>query len=91
MPARIRSQRQRPMPEELVETGKRVSLDPHVEPLTVRIPMAIQLTGIGRSKLYELIGAGEIETIKIGSMRLIPMASLRALIERASARSNHAS
>jgi excisionase family DNA binding protein len=51
------------------------------EPLTVRIPAAIRLTGIGRSKLYELIKAGEIETVKIGASTLIPVDSLRRLID----------
>jgi excisionase family DNA binding protein len=54
-----------------------------MEPIAVRILEAVRLTGIGRSKLYELIASGEIETVKIGSCTLIPMASLRGLIERA--------
>jgi hypothetical protein len=29
----------------------------HADPITVRIPEAIRLTGIGRSKLYEMIGS----------------------------------
>lgn len=52
------------------------------EPITVRIPVAIQLTGIGRSKLYELIKAGDIETVKIGTATLVKVASLRRLVER---------
>jgi excisionase family DNA binding protein len=51
-------------------------------PLTVRIPEACRLTGIGRSKLYELIKAGEIEIIKVGAMTLVPMAGLAAFINR---------
>lgn len=47
------------------------------EPITVRIPTAIKMTGIGRSKLYELIKAGEIETVKIGSSTLIKVDSLQ--------------
>ena len=54
-----------------------------LEPLTVRIPVAVQLTGIGRSKLYELIAAGEIETAKVGASTLIAVASLRRLIHEA--------
>ena len=46
-------------------------------PLTVRIREACRLTGIGRSKLYELIAAGEIETIKVGAIALIPIDSLK--------------
>lgn len=53
-----------------------------VEPLTVRIPAAIRMTGIGRSKLYELIQSGDIEIVKIGSSTLIPVESLRQLINR---------
>ena len=52
------------------------------EPLTVRIPAAIRMTGIGRSKLYELIQSGDIEIVKIGSATLIPVESLRQLINR---------
>jgi excisionase family DNA binding protein len=54
-----------------------------IDPIAVRILEAVRLTGIGRSKLYELIASGDIETIKIGSCTLIPMASLHGLIERA--------
>jgi excisionase family DNA binding protein len=54
-----------------------------MEPIAVRISEAVRLTGIGRSKLYELIASGDIETVKIGSCTLIPMASLHGLIERA--------
>ena len=57
-------------------------LNSHPEPLTVRIPAAIRMTGIGRSKLYELIQSGDIEIVKIGSSTLIPIESLRQLINR---------
>jgi excisionase family DNA binding protein len=50
-------------------------------PLAVRVREACRLTGIGRSKLYELISAGEIAIVKIGTITLIPMASLERLIE----------
>ena len=45
-------------------------------PITVRVREACRLTGIGRSKLYELIAAGEIEIIKVGTITLIPTATL---------------
>ncbi|WP_157081007.1 helix-turn-helix domain-containing protein [Novosphingobium naphthalenivorans] len=61
-------------------SGKRKPAD--FAPLTVRISTAVRMTGIGRSKLYELIAAGEIEIVKIGSVTLIPVASLQALIVR---------
>ena len=51
------------------------------EPLTVRIATAVELTGISRSKIYELIKAKELETVKIGASSFIIFASLRQLIE----------
>ena len=53
-----------------------------LEPLTVRIPVAVQLTGIGRSKIYELIKAGKIDTVKAGTSTLITVVSLRRLVEK---------
>jgi hypothetical protein len=53
-----------------------------LEPLTVRIPVAVQLTGIGRSKLYELIAAGKLDTVKVGASTLVTVASLRRLVQR---------
>ena len=50
-----------------------------IEPLTVRISTAVQLTGISRSRLYELIQSGELEIVKVGRSTLIPYRSLKAL------------
>ena len=59
--------------------GKPQDLRP--EPLAVRVPEACRMIGIGRSKLYELIADGTIEVVKIGSITVIPVAQLRALLE----------
>ena len=48
----------------------------------MRIKEACRITGIGRSKLYELIAAGEIRTVKVGSITLIPICTLRAFVEQ---------
>lgn len=45
------------------------------EPVTVTIPNAIQLSGLGRTKLYELISSREIESVLVGTRRLIVFAS----------------
>ncbi|MEO7656512.1 MAG: helix-turn-helix domain-containing protein [Sphingomicrobium sp.] len=50
--------------------------------LSVRVGDASRIIGIGRTKLYELIKAGDLETVKIGRATLITMRSLRQLIER---------
>jgi excisionase family DNA binding protein len=54
-----------------------------VEPVSVRIREACRLTGIGRSKFYELVASGEIEVVKIGTMTLVPFKELRGFIDRA--------
>jgi excisionase family DNA binding protein len=53
------------------------------EPLTVRVPDAIRMTGIGRTKLYALIGSGEITALKVGRCTLITVDSLHELLARA--------
>lgn len=55
------------------------------EPLAVRIPDAVRTTGIGRSKLYELIASGDLETIKIGRCTLVTVDALKALLTKARA------
>jgi len=51
-----------------------------------RITCTIQefgrVSGIGRSRIYELLDAGELESVYIGSRRLIVIDSYRRLIER---------
>mgnify|MGYP001221039153 CR=1 FL=1 len=39
-----------------------------VEPICVRVNDAARMIGIGRTKLYELISSGELETVKIGKI-----------------------
>jgi len=51
-----------------------------IEPLAVRIAMAVRLTGISRSRIYELIEAGDLRTVKVGRSTLIPYSSLKALV-----------
>lgn len=53
-----------------------------LSPITLRIADACRITGIGRSKFYELIKAGEIEVIKVGTMTLVSMSGIHALLER---------
>jgi excisionase family DNA binding protein len=55
--------------------------DPVSMPLAARVREACRLTGIGRSKVYELIAAGEIKIIKIGTITLIPTDSLQSFVE----------
>ncbi|RPF72462.1 helix-turn-helix domain-containing protein [Aurantiacibacter spongiae] len=53
-----------------------------VEPICVRVNDAARMIGIGRTKLYELIASGEIETLKIGRATRVTTASLHAFARR---------
>ena len=50
-------------------------------PISVRIPEAVRLTGLSRSRIYELMKAGSIEHVKVGSSTLILFESLRGVVE----------
>jgi excisionase family DNA binding protein len=52
-----------------------------LRPIAVRVQKACRRTGIGRSKLYELIAAGEIEIVKVGTITLILIDSLQSFVE----------
>jgi excisionase family DNA binding protein len=53
-----------------------------IEPICVRINDAARMIGVGRTKLYELIATGELETVKIGKATRVTTASLHGLIDR---------
>ena len=48
--------------------------------LAYTIADAAKASGIGRTTLYELIGAGKIEARKVGNRTLIPAESLRSCL-----------
>lgn len=50
-----------------------------LEPLTVRIATAVRITGLSRSRIYELIQSGDLDTVKVGRATLIQYASLKGL------------
>lgn len=51
------------------------------EPISVKIPEAVRLTGLSRSRIYELMKSGDIEFAKVGSSTLILVESLRRFIQ----------
>lgn len=52
-----------------------------LKPLAYSIKEAIAVSSIGRTRLYELINAGEIKVTKIGRRTLVVAKSLNALID----------
>lgn len=58
------------------------------EPLLYTIPEAASALRISRTKIYELLDAGEIESVHIGRSRKIPAEALRSYIDRLRARTS---
>jgi excisionase family DNA binding protein len=48
--------------------------------ISVSVRTATQLSGLGRTRIYEAIGRGEIASIRIGRRRLIDFESLRRFL-----------
>jgi|TARA_A100001518_G_C1195948_1_gene40426 excisionase family DNA binding protein len=56
---------------------------PHpIEPICVKVNDAARMIGVGRTKLYELIAAGEVDVVKLGKSTRVTTASLRTLIQK---------
>lgn len=54
-----------------------------MEPITTTIDGARRATGLGTTKIYELINAGRLRTVKIGRRTLVRIDSIRDLMEEA--------
>jgi excisionase family DNA binding protein len=52
------------------------------EPICVKINDAARMIGVGRTKLYELIAAKQVEVVKFGKSTRVTTESLRALVTR---------
>jgi excisionase family DNA binding protein len=52
----------------------------HLDPVTISVPTALKLSGLGRTKLYELIASKKIRSVRVGARRLIDFASLKAFL-----------
>lgn len=54
----------------------------HIWAVLLTIEEAAQMLNIGRSKTYELVLSGEIESVHIGRLRRVPAAAVEAYVER---------
>jgi excisionase family DNA binding protein len=53
---------------------------PHpAKPLSVTVPTALAITGLGRTTLYALIGQGRVRTTKVGTRTLVNYSDLEKL------------
>jgi excisionase family DNA binding protein len=53
-----------------------------IEPLLVRVEEAARILSLSRSTIYEMMDSGELPSVRWGAARRIPMAALRAWVER---------
>lgn len=49
--------------------------------MTATVKEACEMTGLGKTKIYELLGQKTLQSTTIGRRRLIKVDSLRALVE----------
>lgn len=55
---------------------------PQVDQLLLTPEDAAELLAVGRTKLYELLRTGALESVRIGAARRIPASALTAYVER---------
>jgi len=55
-----------------------------MQPLLISIPTFCGAIGIGKTKTYEMLKNGTLQSVKLGSRRLILMHSVRDLIDSSS-------
>lgn len=56
-------------------------------PLLLTVPEAAKVLGIGRTKVFELIRRGELQSVKIDNSRLLAPAFLEAYVAKLTAES----
>ncbi len=56
-----------------------------MEKVTASVAETCEALGIGKTRCFELIKSGELETIKLGQRRLVKVSSIHRLVERAAA------
>jgi excisionase family DNA binding protein len=64
----------------LVEPNRRTRRGEAPKPVSTTIDDTCHITGLGRTKIYELIGDGKLKTVAIGRRRLVLYSSIEELI-----------
>jgi excisionase family DNA binding protein len=62
--------------------GREANAVPFAERLSCTINEACEATGLGRTKLYELIATDQLITATVGRRRLVMVRSLLALLDK---------
>jgi hypothetical protein len=61
-------------------TNEEAATKQQMEPISVKIREAVRLTGLSRSRIYELMRSGDINYAKVGSSTVILVESLRSFV-----------
>jgi excisionase family DNA binding protein len=69
----------RPSREQLLNFGETSSLGNRT--LLVTVEEAARLLGIGRTTMFELIGSGDVKSVRLGRRRLIARKSLESFVD----------
>lgn len=72
------------------KSRQRLDEDSGPPSLLVQIPVAARMLGIGRTKVYELVSAGELELVHIGCRALVPVDSVQSFSDQLRSRSAEA-
>lgn len=51
-----------------------------LEPLLLRVDEAAEALALSRTKVYELMASGELESVKVGRSRRVPRSALDSLV-----------
>ena len=78
---RVKNEGEQPQPVQSPAKPGEANRIPFDQRITCTIDEACEVTGLGRTKLYELIGAQHLVTATIGRRRLVSVSSLLALLE----------
>jgi hypothetical protein len=54
---------------------------PGHQPIAVTVKAACHISGLGKTKLFELIGSGRLDTVAVGKRRLVIYASIERLLD----------
>jgi excisionase family DNA binding protein len=66
--------------ERFLAAPRRKSRRESPTPISTTVDDACRITGLGRTKVYELIGEGTLKTVTVGRRRLVIFESIEALL-----------
>lgn len=56
-----------------------------MDPVLLKVSQVVQLTSLCKSKVYQMIATGELQSVRLGRSVRVPTKAIFDLVERASA------